>query len=111
VATAVQLRFDVNNSQSLPDDVRKRLFTIAGNRITNQGILILDARQFRTQEQNRRDALQRLIALIQKAAEKPKIRPKPRTKLSRAAKQRRMEQKRRKSLKKHLRKPVSGYDD
>lgn len=111
VNTAVQLRFDVTNSPSLPDDVRKRLFAIAGKRITTQGILIIDARQFRTQEQNRRDALLRLIAMIQKAAEKPKLRPKPRTKLSRAAKQRRLEQKRRQSMKKRLRKPVSRPED
>ncbi|QTA82419.1 Peptide chain release factor class I domain-containing protein [Desulfonema limicola] len=109
VATAVQLRFDVNNSSCLPDDVRSRLFEIAGRRITSQGILIIDARQFRTQEQNRRDAQQRLITLIQKAAEEPAIRQ--RTKPTRAAKLKRLEKKRHISLKKSLRKSVTSHDE
>jgi len=109
VATAVQLRFDVINSPSLPDDVRERLTAIAGKRISTQGILIIDARQFRTQEQNRSDARQRLITLIMKAAEKPRLRVK--TKPSMAAKQRRLDQKRCKSLKKNVRKPVSKFDN
>src|SRR4030042_4127558 len=72
VAPAVQLRFDVANSRSLPEEVRKRLITLAGNRITEDGILIIDARQFRTQRQNREDAVGRLVGLIRNAAKRPK---------------------------------------
>ncbi len=74
VATAVQLRFDVRNSPSLPEDVRERLAQLAGNRLTEDGILILLARRFRTQERNRQDAVNRLVALIQKATITPKRR-------------------------------------
>ena len=73
VATAVQLRFDVAHSSSLPDDVRERLISLAGRRITEDGILIIEARRFRTQEQNRKDALDRLVELVRSTAEKPKI--------------------------------------
>ena len=72
VATAVQLRFNVAGSPSLPRDVRERLVRVAGRRMTEGGILIIEARRFRTQEQNRQDALERLIRLIQKAAERPR---------------------------------------
>ncbi|UCD80933.1 MAG: aminoacyl-tRNA hydrolase, partial [Desulfobacterales bacterium] len=78
VATAVQLRFDIVNSASLPEDVRRRLLRLGGSRITRDGVLIIDARRFRTQERNRKDALERLIELVRKAAEKPK--PRYRTK-------------------------------
>jgi ribosome-associated protein len=61
VATAVQLRFDVDKSASLPIDVRERLIRLAGRRITEDGILIIDARRFRTQERNRQDAIDRLV--------------------------------------------------
>jgi len=87
VATAVQLRFDIRNS-SLPEQVRNRLTGLAAGRISGDGILLIDARQFRTQEQNRQDARQRLMALIRKAAEIPKKRVP--TKASRASRQRRM---------------------
>jgi ribosome-associated protein len=101
VSTAVQLRFDVRNAD-LPEDVRERLTQLAGTRMTADGELIIDARRFRTQERNRKDALERLIALIQKATERPKKR-RP-TKPSHAAKQRRLEAKRRRSqLKQHRR--------
>src|SRR4030066_291899 len=69
VATAVQLRFDVQHSRTLPDAVRERLVRLAGKRMTGEGVLILEARRFRTQERNRRDAMDRLIALLRKAAE------------------------------------------
>ncbi len=78
VATAVQLRFDVRNSPSLEPEVKERLVKLAGSRMTEEGILVLDARRFRTQEQNRVDAVARLVALIQKAVEKPKVRHKTR---------------------------------
>ncbi len=74
VASSVQLRYDVRNSLSLYPDVKERLIKLAGSRITDEGILIIEAKRYRTQEQNRSDAIQRLITLIQKALEKPKVR-------------------------------------
>jgi len=91
VATAVQLRFDVDHSRSLPADVRARLLALAGNRVSSNNVLIIDARRFRTQERNRQDAIARLVALIRKAAEKPKLRRK--TKPTHASKKRRLETK------------------
>ena len=88
VATAVQLRFDVVNFPSLSDDVRKRLIHLAGRRITEEGVLIIEARRFRTQERNRQDAIDRLVELIRKAVEKPKHRRK--TKPTFASKSRRV---------------------
>lgn len=76
VATAVQLRFDVRNSPSLPPEIKERLIKLAGARMTENGVLIIEAKRFRTREQNREDAIRRLMVLIQKAAEKPKIRKK-----------------------------------
>jgi ribosome-associated protein len=104
VATAVQLRFDVGKSRSLPDDVRKRLVRLAGRRINQDGILIIDAHRFRTQERNRQDAIDRLVELIRKAAEKPRIRRK--TKPPIASKIRRLETKRRIGKTKRIRRPV-----
>jgi len=74
VASSVQLRFDVRNSPSLAPDVKERLIKLAGNRVTEDGILIIEAKRYRTQERNRFDATQRLITWIQKALEKPKER-------------------------------------
>jgi ribosome-associated protein len=74
VATAAQLRFDLRNSPALEPDVKERLIKLAGSRMTAEGILIIEAKRYRTQEQNRFDAIQRLITLIQKALEKPKVR-------------------------------------
>ncbi len=74
VASSVQLRFDVRNSPSLYPDVKERLIKLAGSRMTDEGVLIIEAKRYRTQEQNRFDAIQRLITLIQKALEKPKVR-------------------------------------
>ncbi|MGC2412659.1 MAG: alternative ribosome rescue aminoacyl-tRNA hydrolase ArfB, partial [Stellaceae bacterium] len=68
VASAVQLRFDVRGSPSLPEAVRERLERLAGNRVSQDGILVLTARRFRSQERNRADALARLVALIARAA-------------------------------------------
>jgi ribosome-associated protein len=104
VATAVQLRFDVTNSRSLPEEVRIRLISLAGNRITEDGILIIDARRFRTQGRNREDATDRLVELIRNAAQKPKIRRKTRPTL--ASKIRRLESKRRGAESKRVRGPV-----
>jgi ribosome-associated protein len=76
VATAVQLRFDARHSPSLPDNVRARLIRIAGKRVNAEGVLVITAQRFRTQEQNRADARARLIALIRQAAILPKTRRK-----------------------------------
>jgi ribosome-associated protein len=104
VSTAVQLRFDAARSPSLPEDVRERLLRLSGRKITREGILVLDARRFRTQERNRQDAVERLLDLIRRAAEKPK--PRRETKPGRASKERRLEGKRRRSDIKRQRKPV-----
>lgn len=74
VASSVQLRFDVRNSSSLESEVKERLIKLGGSRMTKDGILIIEAKRYRTQEQNRFDAIKRLITLIQKALEKPKVR-------------------------------------
>jgi ribosome-associated protein len=108
VATAVQLRFDVGNSPSLPGDVRTRLIRLAGRRITQDGILIIEARQFRTQERNREDAIERLVELIRAAAERP--RPRRKTKPSRAAKERRIEGKKRRGEVKKMRRTAPSLD-
>jgi len=95
VATAVQLTFDVQHSPSLPDDVRQRLMRLAGSRLTEDGILIINARRFRTQVQNRQDAQHQLVELIRQAAQRPK--PHFKTRPTRASIQRRLETKRRHS--------------
>ncbi len=74
VASAVQLRFNIERAGTIPDEVRIRLVKLAGKRITEDGILIIQAKRHRTQEQNRRDAIERLIELIRKASVKPKTR-------------------------------------
>jgi ribosome-associated protein len=101
VATAVQLRFDAAGSPSLPDDVRRRLAAVAGKRMTDAGILIIQARRFRTQEQNRQDALERLIHLIREAALPPK--PRRKTLPTAASRERRLDSKRRRSQTKKVR--------
>jgi len=104
VATAVQLRFDVAHSPSLPDDVRERLVRLAGRRMTEDGVLIIEARRFRTQDRNRQDAIDRLVALIRRASKKPKRRRK--TKPTLASKEQRLETKRRRSERKRMRQSV-----
>jgi len=108
VSTAVQLRFDVGSSPSLPGDVRTRLIRLAGRRITQDGILIIEARQFRTQERNREDALLRLVQLIRQAVHKPK--PRRRTKPSKAATERRIEGKKKRGEVKRMRQDASSPD-
>ncbi len=71
VASAVQLRFDLNNSRTLPDEVKKRLVRLAGKRMTDDGVLIIEARRYREQERNRRDAIERLNHLVEKAVNPP----------------------------------------
>jgi ribosome-associated protein len=100
VATAVQLRFDVRAS-SLPEEVKARLIKLGGSRVTEGGILVIEAKRHRTQDANRTDARTRLAELIRRAAAKPKTRRK--TKPSRAAKEKRLEAKKQRSVIKKLR--------
>lgn len=106
VATAVQLRFDVARSSSLPDEVRKRLFTLARKQISQEGILIINARRFRTQGANRRDAIERLAELVRRAAQRPALRRKTGPTL--ASKRRRLEAKQRRAETKRMRGTVRG---
>jgi ribosome-associated protein len=102
-STAVQLRFDVTNSPSLPRNVKKQLREIAGSRMTRGGVLVIDARESRSQSQNRDDALERLASLIRQAAKPKKRRRK--TRPTAASKRRRLRKKRRRGETKKLRKP------
>lgn len=95
LATAVQLRFDARGSRSLPDDVRGRALELAGSRATRHGEIVINAHRFRTRERNREDALERLVSLIRRAAVAPA--PRVPTRPSRASKERRSEDKRRRS--------------
>lgn len=108
VSTAAQLRFDIRNSPSLEPEVKERLVKIAGNRVTEDGVLLIEAKRYRTQEQNRLDALQRLVTLVQQALERPRTRRKTRPTL--ASKQKRLQAKRQRSEKKRLR-SRSSLDD
>lgn len=108
VSTAVQLRFDVGNTASLPGDVRTRLIRLAGRRVTQDGILIIEAKQFRTQERNREDAIERLVALVRQAAQKPA--PRKKTKPSPAAKERRIEGKKQRGRVKRMRRTSGDMD-
>lgn len=101
VATAVQLRFDVTHS-TLPEEAKKRLMQLAGKRMSTEGILLIEAKRFRTQEQNREDAFQRFVELVQKALIPPKARKK--TKPTAVSKLKRLEAKRIKADTKRLRK-------
>lgn len=101
LATAVQLRFDLRRSPSLPDDVRARLERLAGKRLSREGVLVITAQRYRTQERNRRDATDRLIELIERAAVPPL--PRRPTKPTKAARERRLEAKKRRSSLKGLR--------
>jgi ribosome-associated protein len=91
VSSAVQLRFDVRRSTILPEEVKDRLVQLAGKRMTNTGVLVIEARRFRTQEGNRVDAITRFQAILRKSLEKPKQRRK--TKPSKASKEKRLDSK------------------
>lgn len=95
-STAVELRFDVRTSPSLPEPVRARLYQLAGQRLTQDGVLVLVAQGSRSQEMNRAEALERLVALIRKAAEPPPP-PRKKTKPTLGSKKRRLEGKARRS--------------
>ncbi len=101
VASAVELRFDVANSPSLGDEVRARLAKLAGRRLTLEGVLVIRAERFRTQERNREDARERLLELIRRAAVPPK--PRRPTRPTRASKERRIEGKKGRSGVKRMR--------
>jgi ribosome-associated protein len=102
VATAVKLYFHIGQSPSLPQAVKNRLYSLAGKRVNNEGFLIIDARRFRTQEANRRDAWERLIKLICQAAKVPKTR-RP-TRPGAGAKARRLDEKKKHGVIKQARK-------
>jgi ribosome-associated protein len=100
-SSAVQLRFDVRRSPSLPDDVRRRLERLAGQRLTNDGVLVLQAQGHRSQKRNREEALERLVELLREAA-RPPVPRKP-TRPTRASKRRRLVDKKRHGTLKSLR--------
>ncbi len=101
VSTAVELRFDVGQSPSLPDPVKSRLMRLAGHRMTKDGVLIIQADRFRTQDANRKDARERLVELVKAATIVPKKRIK--TKPTRASKERRVDGKKKRSTVKKMR--------
>jgi ribosome-associated protein len=105
VATAAQLRFDVRHSPSLPEPVRLRLERLAGRHLTGDGVLVIDARRYRTQARNRQDALDRLVTLVRQAAEPP--RPRRTTTVPAAVRGQRLEAKRRQGQRKRLRARVA----
>jgi len=104
VASAVQLRFDVCRSRSLPEPVRARLERLGGSRVTQEGVLVITAMRFRSQERNRQDALARLVALIRRAAMPP--RPRRATRPSAASRERRLAAKARRARLKRQRAAV-----
>jgi ribosome-associated protein len=108
VSTAVELTFDLNAESLLPQDVKARLLIQARNRISKEGLLIITAKEFRSQERNREAALERLIDIIKKAAVKPRKRKK--TKPSKAAKENRLSLKKSRGRDKNLRKRVADED-
>ena len=109
VATAVQLRFDAANSPSLPEDVRQRLISQSPGRMAEKGMVIIDARRYRTQGANRRDAVERLVKLVRQAAQPPAIRYK--TRPTPGSKKRRLETKHRRSEIKQARRQNPAVSD
>lgn len=109
VSSAAQLRFDVRNSPSLNGRIKERLERIAGARLTKDGVIVITANRFRTQETNRQDAIERLVEMIAAAAHQPKFRVP--TKPSRAARQKRVEEKVKRGVTKKLRGKRPGTDD
>jgi ribosome-associated protein len=108
VSSAVQLRFDVRHSPSLPNDVAIRLMKLAGSRLTKDGVIVIVAQEHRDQSRNRVEARERLFDLIREAAVKPTVRRK--TKVPKSAKRERLESKKRRSGIKSLRQGKSGFD-
>lgn len=108
VSTAVRLRFDVLGSLALPPDIRERLIRLAGKRVDSEGVLMIHAQRFRTQESNRREAVERLTELIQRACERP--RPRRETRPTAGSKKRRLEAKRHRGAIKDGRRTVNSDD-
>jgi ribosome-associated protein len=108
VSTAVELRFDAAASPNLPPDVKARLVRIAGQRMTNEGVVVIDAQRFRSQERNREDARERLIELLRAATHVPK--PRRATKPTKASKERRHEGKQKRAKVKKLRGRRPDFD-
>ncbi len=108
VATAVQLRFYLRHSPNLPEELRDRAARLAGRRLTKDGILVITAARFRSQERNREDALARLVALLRQAAQPPT--PRKATRPGRAAKKRRLDDKTRRGAVKRLRRTRPSED-
>jgi len=109
VASAVELRFDVKHTKALPEDVRQRLMLHSGKRLNDAGVLIIQARRFRSQERNRQDAMERLVRVVRKAAATPKVRRQ--TKRTEASQESRLERKKRRSRTKQQRDRVPGGED
>jgi ribosome-associated protein len=109
VSTAVQLRFHVMNSTSLPNAIKDRLIVLAGSKMTEEGVLVIDARNHRTQSQNRKEARERFVELLREAAKEPTRRKK--TQPSRAIREKRLEEKRRRGELKQTRRSVKPGDE
>ena len=109
VSTAVQLRFHVMNSTSLPNAIKDRLIVLAGSKITEEGVLVIDARNHRTQSQNRKEARERFVELLRVAAKEPTRRKK--TQPSRAIREKRLEEKRRRGELKQTRRSVKPGEE
>lgn len=103
VETAVQLRFRLDDAAGLPPDIRAKAGKIAGSRLTNRGEIVIEAHRFRSRERNRQDAIDRLVALLRKAAEQPK--PRRETKPTKSSKRERLDKKKARGDIKKLRKP------
>lgn len=108
VATAVQLRFNLADNRTLPEDVKARAARLAGSRLTGNGEIVIQADRHRTRERNRQDALERLLDLLKRAAEEPK--PRKPTKPTRASKKRRLEAKKKRGAIKKLRQGKPGAE-
>jgi len=108
LSTAVEMRFDARHSPSLPDDVSIRLQKLAGRRLTKDGVIVIESQRHRTQDRNRADALEKLVALITEAAHVPK--PRVKTKPTRAAKAERVDSKVHRGKVKRMRSTKSDYD-
>ncbi|MDK2982404.1 MAG: ribosome-associated protein [Chloroflexota bacterium] len=109
VATAVQLRFDIVHSPSLSEEVKGRLMRLAGARMTDEGVLVIEARRYRSQEKNREDARERLAQLVRQALHKPT--PRKATRPGRAARQRRLDSKKKRGELKRSRRADHRLDD
>lgn len=108
VSTAVQIRFNAHGSPNLPDEVFERLVRIAGKRMTREGVIVITAQRFRSQERNREDAVERLVEMIREATVRPVVRRE--TKPTYGSKQRRLEAKSKRGQVKSLRQNKPGFD-